>query len=102
MIDQVKVTWVEAQPPLSAKGKCPKWTRMAGVLEDGRVFVPAIIAATEQKVWLCASFDGVGMLRDGQHNYYPVDWIIKEFPQVREIAEKIERKAREAAGNGPR
>ncbi len=67
---------------VSAGGrKMPKWLRRAVRDDDGTIFLPAAIAGvSEMEMLLCAGYDGTPAIVDGNHAYYPADWIAREWP----------------------
>lgn len=84
--------WITVQ----SSGSIPKWMRSAGVDEDGTVFVPAFVGGDEDFVVLTAGWDGnVPMVIDDGHAYLPARWIAREFPDVAEVCNLIERRCRD-------
>lgn len=84
--------WLEVE----AKGRrIPKWALRAALDLDGTVFVPAVIAGSEAKVFWCAGYDGVRSVVSWKHAYFPADWMAREFPNTKDTVEKIERRVRE-------
>jgi hypothetical protein len=92
MTSQWYVVSVDHLPP-SQHRKFPEWARSAALINDV-VFVPAIIAAGEQEILLCASYDGAEVVVDQGHVYVPAPWVAREFPHAKETAAKIERQVR--------
>jgi hypothetical protein len=66
----------------------------AALAGDGVVFMPAAAGGDERAVVLCASFDGVPMVTADKHVYVPCDWMAREFPEIADLAQKIERRVR--------
>ena len=77
------------------EGRAPKWARSAAIDADGTVWVPAVVAGSEMAVFLCAGYDGTKALVVGKHAYYPSEWVKREFPDARELVEKIERRLKQ-------
>ena len=75
--------------------KVPAWARRGALAADDRVFVPAAIAGSEMDVILSAGYDGVTIVRDGNHPYVPADWLRREYPKAAALAINIERAVRE-------
>lgn len=81
--------------------KVPKWARRCVVDDSGTLFVPAVIAGAEMMVLLCAGFDGTPAILDGEHTYYPADWMAREFPETKETVNRIsERISQHRANEG--
>jgi len=61
--------------------RLPEWQRTAAMDKSGEVYLPALASGhSANEVWLCASFDGVGVLTDEkEHRYYPASWLAAEF-----------------------
>jgi len=78
-----------------APGKSAKWARRAAVSSDGIIYIPGAIAGGEMNVFLCASYDGTSAVLDGDHVYYPSDWLKREFPESKDVVELIERRIKE-------
>lgn len=78
----------------------PTWRRSAGIDEEGRVYAPAALAGNEQRVFLCASWDGVPMASHLKHVYLPTTWLAREHPDLREVCERIETLVHGAAAQG--
>jgi len=72
--------------------KLTAWQRSYGVSEDGEFYVPAAIAGDEQKVMMCASYDGISVASYKGHLYVPLTWAKKEFPDADEVWEAFERR----------
>ena len=89
-----KTGWVTARHPEGYKRK-GKWALQAYLGDDDKVYAPAAIAGGEQYVFLCAAFDGVDFVLDAGHVYLPVDWLAAAFPEVAEVAEKIDARVRQ-------
>lgn len=77
----------------------PQWQRSAGIDADGTVYVPACIAGHEHIVTLCAFHDGVTVILHQEHPYIPSTWMAREYPPVRDLCEKIERRLRKEVSN---
>jgi hypothetical protein len=75
-----------------AKGKMiPKWARSIAVSDDEQVFIPAIMAATQLEVWLCATHDGAECLFDHGHLYVDATWVEKTYPLTNTAIANIRR-----------
>lgn len=61
------------------------------------MFVPAAIAGNEQKVVLCAAYDGTSVAHIHNHAYVPASWLSSEFPDTRELCSIIIARAHEVA-----
>lgn len=84
-------TWVEVS------GKGAVWTRRA-FHEDqtGIVYLPGVISGNEQMAVLCAGFDGVDVVIDRKHFYFPSKWMKQEYPKLKKLIELAERRILEA------
>jgi hypothetical protein len=49
------------------------------VIQSGAIYVPAWWAGTENEVLMCAMYDGVSILNEDGHRFYPLDWLEREF-----------------------
>ena len=68
----------------------PERMRSAAISDEGHIYVPAVIAGNEKMVFLCAVFDGTPVVVCDEHLFVRSDWMLKEFPNTREVLEKIE------------
>lgn len=75
------------------------WQRSYGISTDGEFYVPAAIAGDEQKVMMCASFDGIGIATYRKHLYIPLTWAKKEYPDAAEVWNAFENRVRELGGS---
>jgi hypothetical protein len=74
----------------------PKWIRTFGLADDGTIFMPApAVNLLEQKVFLCASSDGVTVVTFLKHTYYPTQWLKREWPKHKDFLENVEKQIRE-------
>lgn len=85
--------WLTVENPPNHK-KLPAWQRSAAINDNGVVFAPAIICDNENKVFLCAGFDGEQCLMNDGHVYFRTSWLKQEFPDTKDIMEQIESKMR--------
>ncbi len=77
--------------------KLPEWVRSVGVREDGVIFVPGEMAgASERDVFMCSHYDATPSVTYLKHRFFPLDWIVSEFPKAREMGEVVRNKLREA------
>jgi hypothetical protein len=81
-----------AKPPSGTRA--PQWHFSAAINDNGIVFAPAAIVGNEQRIMLCAAFDGGPAVIKKGHVYLPTDWLIKEFPDWAEVFRAIERRAK--------
>lgn len=70
------------------------WKRTYGISKDGEFYVPAAIAGDEQKIMMCASYDGIGIAHYKNHLYIPLTWAKKEFPDAAEVWNAFENMMR--------
>lgn len=75
--------------------KLADWQRSYGVSEVGEFFVPALIAGGEEKVMMCASYDGILVATYKGHLYIPLSWAKKEFPEALEVWTAFENRMNE-------
>ena len=75
--------------------KLTAWQRAFGVAEDGEFYVPAAIAGDEEKVMMCASYDGISVASYKGHFYVPLTWAKKEFPDADEVWSAFERRMKD-------
>lgn len=76
-----EVLWltVDQDPAMS---KVPEWKRTFGSVEGKVAFVPAWITGYEgSTVLMCASFDGVRVVRHNGKMYFDADWMVQEYPK---------------------
>jgi hypothetical protein len=50
------------------------------------------MTGNEKRAMLCASWDGVSAVLNANHVYLPVKWLAKEYPELSELARRIERR----------
>ena len=71
--------WIKLDNPTTNATKAA--TRM-WVSDDGRVFMHAdLVGQHANALFLCASFDGVEIVLDGQETYFPAGWLADETPE---------------------
>lgn len=75
------------------------WKRSFGISTDGEFYVPAALAGDEQKVMMCASYDGIGIATYRKHLYIPLTWAKKEYPDAAEVWNAFENRVRELGGS---
>jgi len=83
--------WYEL-PKAQRKRKIKAWMLRCFEDDDGKLYVPAVLAASPMEVMLCASFDGVGMILDGKSKdaiYAPADWMEREYPDTSSAIDRI-------------
>ena len=68
--------------------------RRAALASDGKVFIPAAVTGSEMDAVLSAGYDGVTIVRDGDHAYVPADWLRENYPEAGNLSIKIERNVR--------
>ena len=86
--------WVAVPNPPGYK-KTPLWKRSAAIDDQGDVWVPAVIAGSEKIVFLCAGYDGEPAVIESKHLFVRASWMAREFPETREVCEKITKRMRE-------
>jgi hypothetical protein len=72
-------------------GPGPEWRRCVAVSDDGEVFAPAWIAGNEQKVGMCAAYDGGRAIVCDGHLYLPMSWLVREYPKLQEMNDALMR-----------
>jgi hypothetical protein len=81
---------------VAAQGKrVPAWARRSALAADGTVFVTGAVTGSEMDAFLSAGYDGLAIVRDGEHVYLPADWLRQEYPNSASLVTKIERATRE-------
>lgn len=79
----LSVTWYRMTPNPRPKGWRVRFGDY-GIDAEGGVWFPAEILGHPLSVVLCASSDGVGLLRGpGDHLFVPAEWAIEGFRQAR-------------------
>jgi hypothetical protein len=87
-----KLRWCE----VPAQGKrVPAWARRSALADDGTVFITGAVTGSEMDALLSAGYDGVTIVHDGGHGYFPSDWLRQEYPNSAALITKIERGVRE-------
>lgn len=81
------MNWFSAPKPEGTK--LPEWARSYGIAENGQVFVPAAIGGKESDVVMCLGYEGTEHRVYLDHTFVPADWLASEFPESRELCEKI-------------
>lgn len=82
----------------------PEWKREAALAADGTVFMPAFFCGAENIVFLAVQNYEIPIILSGDHLLVPTDWVVKSFPDNKELkalAESVRRGAREHFGVGP-
>ena len=82
--------WFEVEAP--PRKRIPAWQRRAAIADDGVVYASGAVAGNETSVFYCACYDGVSVIRDGKHVYFPVEWLAREFPACASTVASIERR----------
>ena len=89
--DDRRGAWIEVE------GKGPAWIRSAFVDDGHTVYLPgAITAVHENQVFLCAGFDGVCIVSEKGHFYFPADWLCREFPANKDLITSAEQRCIQA------
>ena len=91
----IKVAWFTSS---NAPGNdLPEWVRSAGVDEDGRVYVPAVLAGGETEVYLSASAAQEPVIIDaGDHLFFRAEWMKRAYPKTARTIKIIERRLKAA------
>lgn len=77
--------------------RVPAWMRTVAVDPTGDIWVPAVASGRgEMEVSLCAGHDGTLAILNGEHAYYPIGWIEREFLDAHDVCALIRRKVAEA------
>lgn len=97
-MSEVTYEWVEVGGGSAAAKRFPKWMRLAALSSDGVVYIPSAVVGEPMEVFWAASYDGTPALLDGDHAYYPVDWVAREFPRAAATARNLEKKVKECLG----
>ena len=85
--------WIIVENPPGQRR--PKWQRSACIDREGTVYAPAAITGNEMKAMLCATWDGnTPMVESDGHIYLPTQWMASEYPDMADVFELIERKAK--------
>ncbi len=82
-----QITWLEAKNPNGPR--IPKPGRTAGITKDNKLFLWAGYGGNENAVVMCAGYDGIGFEIFEDHAYMPEDWMVQEYPQLKDLCEKI-------------
>jgi hypothetical protein len=88
----INLQWFEIRNDDAKWNALATWMRCAALAEDGTIYVPAFIGASETEVFLCASFDGVALIKNHKHIYAPLEWMAKEFPRCKDVCASIKRR----------
>lgn len=74
-------------------GDEPTWERAAALDSDNIVYMPAAACGHEAQVLLMISWDGNYPAIYGEgHLYVPCDWVIHNYPALKELALKIQER----------
>lgn len=75
------------------KAKLPEWARSVLRHDDGTLFLPAVLGASEMEVLLCAGYDGTPVAQHKDHLFVPMDWLAREFPSdvLDSVCQKVKR-----------
>lgn len=82
-MEKITIEWLEVPNPQGAN--IPAWKRSVGLDGTGTLLIPAAIAGNEERVLLCAMYDGTKYVNFKNHAYLPSDWLAREFPECRDI-----------------
>jgi hypothetical protein len=85
---------------LKTSMKAPKWARLAFIEDNGQVFLPAVLLASEMEVLLMLGWDGTPAVNHKGHLYAPSDWMVCEAkdPEVKRVIAKAARGVRANTG----
>lgn len=61
----------------------PTWASRCFVDDDGTIYLPAFLAAKENKVFLMAAFDNVSLVVQDGHLYAPSGWLRETYPAIK-------------------
>ena len=75
----------------------PEWLRTALRADDGRWFIPAAASGGESVTFLCACQDGVPYMIHEQHPFVLLDWMVREYPELAELADTLPARFAETA-----
>lgn len=81
----------------------PAWMRTTFIDEDcpyreiDRVFLPVEAFGKPLELFLMACYDRASLIIDAGHVYAPASWLMQEFPQSAEKAQKIADRVLEIA-----
>ncbi|MFD1009079.1 hypothetical protein [Oceanisphaera ostreae] len=53
-------------------------TLVMGLDRHGVLYLPDTSGGA-QSIFICAAYDGLTLHNDGKHNYYPMEWFLKEL-----------------------
>ena len=75
----------------------PEWERTVFFEDDGDIFIPAPVTGhNEERVFMDAGFDGVPVVQQNGHVYFPLSWAEKVYPKEKELYSKIKTNVDEA------
>lgn len=73
-----------------------KWPETFGI-EDGDVYLPAIIAGDEMHILICTAYDGIHWATRNSRIYVAADWMAECFPKKRLLCTALAARARLSA-----
>lgn len=80
--------WFSIDDPLF--GQFPLWMKSFGVSkQEGEVYLAAAIAGPVDLVLIKASASGIAPAMCHEHAYVPAEWLVTEFPAVKEVCRKL-------------
>lgn len=62
--------------------RLPKWARSLALSPEGKLYVPAALAASEIVVLIAAGYDGTPVMQTDGHLFVEADWMAREFPKT--------------------
>lgn len=68
-----------------------KWKQSAGMDEHGDIYVPAIIAGEEKKIFFDSDWDEEPIAILDDHLFVRSKWVEKNYPDTKETLGKIEK-----------
>lgn len=87
--------WFTVEQP-KGKKKLPKWIRSAAISDNGDVFAPAVFCGAEHTMLVCATFDNEPCAMLDGHTFLRTSWMKKEYPDEKELMNKIEARLKAA------
>lgn len=72
--------WMVVEFTLPKAKRLPKWARSVAISPEGKLYVPAALAASEMVVMVTAGYDGTPVMISDDHLFVEADWMEREFP----------------------
>jgi hypothetical protein len=71
----------------------PEWTNWAWVDKNGTVYLPPV-PDDESRLFARACLEEITVVPDSDHTYFPIWWLIREYPEFADLLLTVEKRVR--------